>query len=109
MSAEVHSLGAYRELSGRPSVDTELAAIREKLQIEPPPPIPFRSLLAKKLEKAWERLYPSGISEEAIKAKLEVQLNLTITEVIQEFDLATAHEMLLKRLRAIEATERAGF
>ena len=42
MTAEVHSLGAYRELSGRPSVDTELAAIREKLQIEPPPPIPFR-------------------------------------------------------------------
>jgi hypothetical protein len=109
MTAEVHSLGAYRELSGRPSVDTELAAIREKLNIEPPPPIPFRSRLAARLEKAWERLYPSGISQEALREKYEVQLSVTVAEVVQELGLETAHQMVAARLRAIEATERAGF
>jgi hypothetical protein len=74
MTAEVHSLGAYRELSGRPSVDTELAAIREKLNIEPPPPIPFRSRLATRLEKAWEVF--AGVSDQA---KLERQAGLLNT------------------------------
>ena len=98
MTAEIHQLAAVRE-----QTPPKLRAIPPVSEV-----IPLHKWIAAKVCDAWARRYP-GIPDEVIKAQLENRLTFLVTEVIQELDLATAHEMLSARLRAIEATERAGF
>lgn len=105
MTAEVHSLGAYRELTGRPSVDTELAAIREKLQIEPPPPIPFRSRLATRLEKAWDVF--AGVSNEGKADRQAGLLNTWFETTSEVCGIDQARDMLLAKVNLANAIIQA--
>jgi hypothetical protein len=101
MTAEVHSLGAYRELSGRPSVDTELAAIREKLNIEPPPPIPLFRRVANKLFGANE------ISPEAKADRQAGLLNTWFEITVEETSVEQARDMLLAKVNLANAIIQA--
>jgi hypothetical protein len=101
MTAEVHSLGAYRELTGRPSVDTELAAIREKLQIEPPPPIPL-------FRRVTNRLFGTNeISPEAMADRQAGLLNTWFEITASETSVEQARDMLLAKVNLANAIIQA--
>lgn len=100
MTAQIHSLGAYREMKN-PILRTQNATSSAEV-------VPLHKWIAAKVCDAWAKRY-HGLSDEVVKAQFEMRMTFLITEIIQETDLATAHSMLSARLRAIEATERAGF
>jgi hypothetical protein len=103
MSAEVHSLGAYRELSGRPSVDTELAAIREKLQIDPPPPIPMS-----RFRRVAQKLFgANAISPEAMADRQAGLLNTWFEITASETSVEQARDMLLAKVNLASAIIQA--
>jgi hypothetical protein len=101
MPAEIHQLAAFRELVGRPSVDTELAAIREKLQIEPPPPIPL-------FRRVTNRLFGgNGFSPEAMADRQAGLLNTWFEITASETSVEQARDMLLAKVNLANAIIQA--